>query len=308
MDTEQLFSKRIQLQTEAVPYDPQPPFPKNIMFEVTNSCNQACSFCGNSAMRRPARKASTPLVYSVLEQARELGAEEAGFYTTGEPFLHSRLEEFVREAKELGYSYTYISTNGSLVSPARGKDVIDNGVDSIKFLINAGSRETYQNIHGRDHWRQVQENLEFILRYRRESGRNVRIFITYIIVADNVDEVETIKNMYGDRVDELFFLKAHSQPGMNNVHGRWSQAPCYMAFNRFHVTSEGYLNLCCIDFENQLAGADLNKVSLRQAWRSPLFEKMRRRHLEDDLEGTLCGQCIHGYSTPVRPLDEELAG
>jgi hypothetical protein len=39
--------------------------------------------------------------------------------------------------------------------------------------------------------------------------------------------------------------------------------PCPYPFNSVVVTAEGLLTACCMDFENMLAYADLNKISLK---------------------------------------------
>jgi hypothetical protein len=84
-------------------------------------------------------------------------------------------------------------------------------------------------------------------------------------------------------------------------------AICKMPFNRLHVSCEGYLTLCCVDYQNYLALADLNNTSLREAWCSPQFQEMRRRHIDKELAGTLCGNCWQGRRDKVVPLDARLA-
>jgi len=82
---------------------------------------------------------------------------------------------------------------------------------------------------------------------------------------------------------------------------------CSLPFNRLHVTCEGYLTLCCVDYQNYLAVADLNKESLEAAWKNRFFVEMRRRHLEKELRGTLCGNCLENRGDDIRPVRAELA-
>jgi molybdenum cofactor biosynthesis enzyme MoaA len=144
-DTKQLFamkklSERDQDQygtdREADFYKVDIALPKNMMVELSNACNHACIFCTNPHMTRKAKRINSDLLYRVMQQARQEGVEEIGFYTTGDPFIHKDLDKFTRRAKELGFRYIYISTNGALATPERAKSVIDAGMDSIKFSIN----------------------------------------------------------------------------------------------------------------------------------------------------------------------------
>ena len=75
-----------------------------------------------------------------------------------------------------------------------------------------------------------------------------------------------------------------------------------MLWNRVHLTCEGYLSLCCLDYENALTYADLNTSTVQEAWHNAVVQDMRRRHLSQELEGTLCRNCLHKTNEPVWPI------
>jgi molybdenum cofactor biosynthesis enzyme MoaA len=294
-----------------------PPFPRNIMIELTNACNHACVFCTSPHMTRKIARMNSGLLDRILREARELGVEDIGFYTTGEPFVHKDLARFVGIAKGLGYRYVYISTNGAMASPQRAKAAIDAGLDSIKFSINAGSRETYKEIHGSDDWDGVLNNLRFISEYRKTLDRPLKLFVTYVVTKPTAHETEGFRALVGGLVDEILFHPVHNQSGqMNEANKLLAASPgvgfkadniCVMPFNRLHVSCEGYLTICCVDYQNYLALADLSKMSLAEAWDSPKFREIRQRHLDQRLRGTLCGNCWQGHQDQVEPLSPEFA-
>lgn len=43
-------------------------------------------------------------------------------------------------------------------------------------------------------------------------------------------------------------------------------------------TCEGYLTLCCVDYQNYLAVADLNTESLNEAWNNAYARELRRKN------------------------------
>jgi len=88
-------------------------------------------------MKRKVGQMKPEMVESALRQAYELGTREVGFYATGEPFIVKELPEYIKMAKDIGYTYTYLTSNGSLAIPEKIRAVIDAGLDSIKFSINA---------------------------------------------------------------------------------------------------------------------------------------------------------------------------
>ncbi len=293
-----------------------PPFPRNLMIELSNACNHACIFCANPKMTRKKRPMDRSLAEKIMRDAFELGSREVGFYTTGEPFVHKSLEEFILFAKQTGYEYTYISTNGALASPDRAKKAIDAGLDSIKFSVNAGSKESYLATHGKDDWDTVLANIKYIAEYRKTLKRPLKLGISFIITDKTRHEVEAFKALFVDLVDDIIFHEADWQQGYMLENKQFvapdtksvmTKAPCYMVFNRLHVSCEGLLTACCVDYQNYLATSDLTKVGIKEAWEAPAFVELRKRHLADQLEGTLCWNCLRGSQDPIEPLVPELA-
>ena len=152
-------------------YSLEPPFP-------VNACNHACLFCAHQKMQRKTGRMDQALAFDLLQQAYDLGTREVGFYATGEPFLVPDLADYIQKAKEIGYTYVYLTSNGSLATPEKIRAVIDSGLDSIKFSINAPERKMYAFIHGRDDFETVKEHLAYVNEYRRECGRDFKIYIT----------------------------------------------------------------------------------------------------------------------------------
>jgi len=290
-----------------------PPFPKTLMIDLTNGCNHRCIFCTNRHMTRRVGRIDPALFRKVIDEARGLGVEELGLYTTGEPFLHKHLASFVQEAKTKGFRYVYLSTNGALATPERVKAVLEAGLDSIKFSVNAGSAKTYRLIHGLDDWGRVVSHVAFVSRYREEKKLKLSIYVSSVLTKLTVHERESIEKTFSHLADEVFFVDCDAQQGQmpGNEGVLYDRTPvipfCSLPFNRLHVTCEGYLTLCCVDYQNYLAVADLNKESLEAAWKNRFFVEMRRRHLEKELRGTLCGNCLENRGDDIQPVRPDLA-
>lgn len=284
---------------------PVPSFPKVMLIEVTNACNHACSFCANKEMTRKRGSIDLSLLDSILVQSYRLGTREVGFYSTGEPFLYKHIDAAVRRAKEIGMEYVYVTTNGALLDEKRIKRSIESGLDSIKFSINAATRETYKVVHGHDDFYKVVRNIKFIKEYRDRHDIPLKIGISYVLSDENRNERELAARMFANLADDVGFYERANQGGyMNQNVGSQSsaKAPCALPFNRFHVTYEGYFTLCCVDFQNYLAVADLNSASLSEAWSSPLAVEMRVRHVRSELSGTLCHNCTQRTNDDIKPL------
>ena len=295
-------------------YSLEPPFPKsNFLMELSNACNHACIFCTHQKMQRKVGKMDKEKGFDILKQAYELGTREVGFYATGEPFLVPELPEYIMKAKEIGYNYVYLTTNGSLATPDKIVSVIDAGLDSIKFSVNAPQRKLYKFIHGRDDFDTVMNNLRYLNKYRMESGKSYKIYVTGILTHLTENLQDKYHEIFDDLCDQVVFKYVYNQGGYMPEIDRYLRCDCddeerrrcNLPFDAISITYEGYLSIENADYENMLVVADLNKVSLKEGWYGEKMKEMRRKFIEDDLTGTLCDGCVHHDCRKAEPLLQE---
>ena len=146
-----------------------PPFPEEIFLDLTSFCNHACVFCSNPLIKHK-KTMNHNMALRVIKEAYDCGARELGMYATGDSFMVKNLHEYVEYAKkEIGYDYIFITTNGALASPERVQPVLDAGLDSIKFSINAATKESYKIIHGYDDFEKVLANVRSIKEWKEKK-------------------------------------------------------------------------------------------------------------------------------------------
>jgi pyruvate-formate lyase-activating enzyme len=302
-----------------------PPLPRSMSIELNNGCNHACYFCPNPTMTRPKTTMFAAMIQRVLEEGFAAGIREVAFYCTGEPLLFVDLPRYVAAAKAIGFSYLYLSTNGGRATSPRLLPVLDAGLDSLKFSINAGTRETYRVVHGVDDFDAVIANVERAAEYRARTSRPLRLWVSCVVTDLNRREVDILQQRLKPLVDDVvlypFMAKGtplrrhHDASGAErpfitfehtNPKEGWNplrlKAPCHQLWNAVNVRAEGYLTACCADFDNDLLVGDLKVMSLADAWVSPEFQALRRRHVENRLEVLVCHGCLSQQSQPYQPL------
>lgn len=302
-------------------YDETPPFPKNMQMELTNICNHKCLFCGYQKMKRPHKKCDKDLMFDVLKQAYELGTREVGFYMIGEPFILDDVDDYIRTAKNLGYTYIYITTNGTLANMEKVKKCYEAGLDSIKFSINGSNRYEYKKMHGRDDFDTVKRNVTELSEFKKRNAiEDLGVFISFIKTEWNKNNIDELYQNYGELVDTIYVWDCKIQGGGLDTESLIHQGiiypenleslgglPCGMLFNRFHVTCEGLLDACCVDFGYEMAVADLRETSLAKAWGSEVMREIRRKHLQGDIKGTYCYNCVFLKNEKTFPINRVLA-
>ncbi len=282
--------------------------PNNIMIEVTNICNLKCDMCYNKHMKRKKGFMRLGLFENIVNQTKELNIENMGLYTTGESFLHPKIFEFIRYAKQKGIKYVYITTNGQALDDKKINKILESGLDSIKFSIDAANKEKYESLKKGAGWDKLIDVIKKIKTIRDNQKSPLRIFASFIIMEDNLDDLMEYKHIFDNLVDETNYSIIGNQGSQVNVDNLYPKKiiskiqeyilskekwhPCGLLWNRFIVTYEGYLTICCIDFENKLVYGDLNKESLKDCWNKKKIQKFRKIHKLKQFEKLpLCFNC-----------------
>ena len=299
-------------------YTTIPPFPREITLDINNRCNHKCYFCANPKIEHY-DILETNLAYDLMKQAIENGCTDLALQATGEPFMDKRLADFVSEGKKLGFEYVYINTNGALANEKRAKPVIDAGCDSIKFSINANTREEFKTVHGYDDFEKVIENLKWIFEYRNKNKIKMGLYVSSVKSSKSsiTKNIEKLIKPYCDNFD---FREVSNQGGSmmelsetesikkGNILGSLKKEEyttrCIYPFNRIVIDPYGYVVACTADFHNKLAIGDTRKKKLKEIWEGDVFQYLRKKHLNDEYSNLYCNKCLNNIECKTSKLIE----
>ncbi|MCA9398662.1 MAG: SPASM domain-containing protein [Candidatus Omnitrophica bacterium] len=210
-----------------------------------------------------------------------------------------------------------------MATPERAKSVIDAGLDSVKFSVNAGTRESYKKVHGKDDFEKVIEHIKWFDSYRKEN--NIKLGIYYSMVPTKITKGEwpLLQEILGPYTDDEDLRGCSNQGGnmyennyteevdKNNLLGSLSRdqfcGKCPDPFFRATITPQGFLTTCVVDYQNYLCVADLREESLKDAWHNEHFVNLRKRHIANDLKGLICHNCLGNCNDPAEPLIKEFS-
>ena len=301
--------------------------PKNALVELTNACNHACIFCHNPMMKRSINSIDINVFKSFVLKGVSEGLEEVGLYSTGEPFMTKNLHQFVKIGKDSGLKRVYITSNGALAKLSKVQETIEAGLDSIKFSINAGSKETYKIIHGQDDFDKVIKNLKDIYYYKNKNNIKLQLLCSFVFTDLTKKETISFKKKYQKYFDEeINFIKAANQGGhtkdrsdiltktidneinnRNNLNLEKNIKPCGMLWDRLHLTSEGNLTACCVDYESDLVYKKFSaKEKIIDQFNSEQIVNLRAKHLNNDLKDTICYNCIYNENSKYSKIDNKI--
>lgn len=167
---------------------------KKINFDICTFCNHACNFCSNPDERTKKAKTSyADFVKAMDNVLRYVQTDELGLSAKGEVLLNNDLESIIHHCKFIyKIPYIYISTNGSLMDKQRAISIIESGIDSIKFSINATDSFNYKKVHCRDDFDKVVKNFSTLLELKKEKYPHLKLLISSVLTLHNTQNPNEI--------------------------------------------------------------------------------------------------------------------
>lgn len=320
-----LISEKLKNQVLNVENELRPSFKGSTLnIEITSKCNEKCIYCKYYAqgLHTQSRMIDEDFFFRITKEAYELGITDVGLYITAEPLMNPKVYEYVDYLKHtVGFPYVYISTNAILLTPKNLEKLVTAGIDSIKYSISASNRESFEKHHGIDAFDKVYENVQYACEYRKLHNLDYKLFMFSIITRYNESEKDEILTKFSPYVDEIVFSNVISTYSVKGVEeylsvldhtesltsGMSGTLPCKSLFNRIVVNEEGYLLSCCYDVNSKMTVvADLNKTSLKEAVYSEEMTALRKKHLSDNIQNTICNYCVRGITEDIYPLTDKL--
>ena len=147
-----------------------PEFPRIIELEITNHCNFQCVMCktGNGQAKRDRGYMSEEIYQKLIDELAGMESQTAiKFVGQGEPTLHPAFLTYVMKAKEKGI-VCHLTNNGSMMNDQFMEELIDTGIDSVKFSFQGVSRDGYKLLRIRDDFEELLGKIEKLYKLRGE--------------------------------------------------------------------------------------------------------------------------------------------
>ena len=207
----------------------KPPRPKYVTIDLTNRCNLRCIACWTYSPllkdkeASPEWKAQTLPFESVkrlINDLRDLGTERIRLTGGGEPFLYPKIMKVIKLIKEEGMACD-ITTNGTLLTKERIKELFTLKVDEIVISLWAGDAETYVKTHPTQTEKtffRIKELLKFVAQYKEKTGKGPKVIMANVISKVNYNKItEMAKFATEVSLDELYFTMVDPIKGRTDV-------------------------------------------------------------------------------------------
>ena len=288
------------------------PAPRAVKIELTSQCNYRCGFCAHRLRMKRRGQMDLAFFRRVVGEMVDAGVQELGVFYIGESFMCDWLPDAIRYAKDRGIGYVFLTTNGSLATPARVGACMKAGLDSLKFSMNNADEAQFERVAAVKPrlFRDSILNLKAARAIRDLGGHSCGLYASSIRYdGEQQQRMQQLVDEILPFVDEHYWLPLYSmgshatqrqeELGFRPTAGNQGRIgalrdplPCWSAFTEGHITYDGKLSACCFDAGDKWVMGDLNQVPFMEAWNSPGFQALRRAHLARDVRGTICESCV----------------
>jgi uncharacterized radical SAM superfamily Fe-S cluster-containing enzyme len=121
-----------------------------VLLEVTERCNLNCNVCYANSRK----KASDPSFETIKKWLKHLADAGKPFIhlSGGEPTVRDDLPEIIKMAKDMGFPYIQLNTNGLRLAqdPEYVKALKESGLSSVFMQFDGTRAEIYRRLRGRD--------------------------------------------------------------------------------------------------------------------------------------------------------------
>lgn len=263
--------------------------PEYIQIETTIACNAECPFCPHDELTRRPRRMEDDVWKKIIDETRGLGITYRPFLIN-EPLADHRLADIMRYIREDNTAQIELNSNGELMKEERALEILDIGIDIIRFSIDGFSEETFSKSRvGLDFNKTVERTRRFIELANERGGAGL-IEVRMIGMEENKHEHQPFVDYWSAAGAKAIITDLYRwpwEPGVEPV-----LKPCKKVLKEMFFYVNGLATLCCWDSHERGVIGDVKREHTLDIWNGEINRRYRALLAEGRRkEILLCSKC-----------------
>lgn len=188
--------------------------PSNMLLAHDGSCNIACPSCRKSlfVVNKERQQALDDFADNVIYPSLGQHATTIIISGDGDPFSSNHYRRLVRNIDPVKYSGVKLVflTNGLLLTQREWESLahIHKLINCISVTIDAGTKNTYEDVRRPGKWSTLTENMSFLAQLRKEN-KIPSLMTNFVVQKKNFEEIPEFINLSRNHwnADHIRFLK-----------------------------------------------------------------------------------------------------
>ncbi len=280
-------------------------FPPSIFIEITNHCNLKCPMCARKSLTRRLMHMDFLFFKKLIDEISLFDSQGllrlVGLHLFGEPLLHPRFLDMLKYAGNklprvcqnhdklnLTMSGLAVSTNVAFLTPEKTRGILHSNATVVGLSLDGATKNSYERMRKGSSFEKVTENIEYLLREKRNLGQEYPFLAIQIIKTKiTAKEIEDFRAKW-DRtirgvVGSAIFIKPYTDWAeqvneplfWEKNKGAFFYRPCGSLQNTLVVYADGGVSVCCYDVNGKLKIGNAMKQSLKEIWDSRSRERLK---------------------------------
>ncbi len=171
--------------------------PVCLYLETTNRCNLLCTTCPRTYEDlEPPADMSWELFTRIVDQVPDIA--RVVLHGVGEPMMVKDLPRMVKYLKDRG-TYVLFNTNGTLLRPKKGRELIEAGLDELRISLDAADAAGFKLVRGRDWFERIVANVrDFVILKRRLGAAHPRLSLWLTGLRETLEQLPDFIRLAAD--------------------------------------------------------------------------------------------------------------
>ncbi|MCR4315546.1 MAG: SPASM domain-containing protein [Planctomycetes bacterium] len=202
----------------------------------------------------------------------------------GEPLRHPQIFEIIGKLRDVGAFGIHLRTDGSLLTEAAARRIVELEIDAVSISIDALTPETYKEVWERDALQEVLCNVQKLAEIKAAAGAFAPVIVPgFTKMRCNLDEMEEFYVYYASSGYPVNIRAQHAFGGaisdMNPL--RLNIAPreaCRRLVDELYILPSGDVSQCVMDFSGGNILGNLHDQRIEQIWAGEKLNAVRDSH------------------------------